>query len=389
MGPFRSLARWLIVGLVAMGAGSFVIARGQQAPGDESVRSITPPSHPLPPEDESKDVTKFSYIVYGDTRGRRDGKELQYEHSLVVEGILAAIKERDSTAYPVRFVIQTGDAVVNGGDARQWNMSFIDLVNRITQEGGVPYYLAPGNHDVTTARELASPGRQQGLRNYLSAISQLIPPDGKPRRLSGYPTYAFGYGNAFFLAFDSNIAGDEKQFDWVKDQLDHVDRDRYPLIFVFCHHPAFSSGPHGGARVEIPTAEIRKRYMPLFHKYHARILFTGHEHFFEHWVERYSEGSKRYRLDEILTGGGGAPLYPYSGEPDLHEYVEGNKDAKVSLEHLARPGTDPGDNPYHFVIVTVDGERLSVEVKGVDWGQHFHPYRSNHMTLEDDPAMDK
>ncbi len=53
--------------------------------------------------------------------------------------------------FPVRFVLQSGDAVTNGRIANQWNTSFIDVVSRLTQEGNVPYYLIPGNHDVTTA----------------------------------------------------------------------------------------------------------------------------------------------------------------------------------------------------------------------------------------------
>lgn len=361
---------------------SIALGRAQY---QEEVRSIAPPLHPLPAEDVSRGVAKFSFVVYGDTRGKRDGKELQYEHSFVVDGVLSAIKRMDTTLYPVRFVVQTGDAVVNGGDPHQWNASFIDLVNRITQQGGVPYYLAPGNHDVTDARELKSTDRQKGLKNYLAAISHLIPPDGAPRRLAGYPTYAFGYSNAFFLAFDSNIAGDTTQFDWVKSQLEGLDRNRYPLVFVFCHHPAFSSGHHGGTRVEVPTEEIRKRYMPLFRKHHVRILFVGHEHFFEHWVERYQDAQGRsFRLDQVVTGGGGAPLYWYTGEPDTRAYLKANEAEHVSLEHLARPGDEPGDNPHHFVLVRVDGENVDLEVIGVDWGRNFRPYRTRKMNLQDD-----
>ena len=61
------------------------------------------------------------------------------------------------------------------------NVSFVGLVNRLTTEGGVPYFLAPGNHDVTSSDDLASPGRAEGLRNYLSAMAKLIPPDGATR----------------------------------------------------------------------------------------------------------------------------------------------------------------------------------------------------------------
>src|SRR5262252_4665155 len=178
----------------------------------EPVRAIKAPRTPLPGEKDSAGVNRFSFIVYGDTRGRRDGYELQYEHSLIVNSALATIKKLETTPFPVRFVIQTGDGVTNGAIGRQWNASYVDLINRLTQEGGVPYFLAPGNHDVSSATTRDDPRRQPGLKNFLSANAELIPPEGSPRRLAGYPTFSFGYGHTFFIAFDSNIAGDEKQF---------------------------------------------------------------------------------------------------------------------------------------------------------------------------------
>jgi len=359
-------------------------ASAQTTPAPEQVRAIAAPRKPLPAEAVSAGVTKFSFIVYGDTRGRRDGTQEQYEHSLIVDSAVATIKRLAGGPAPVKFVLQTGDAVVNGGDARQWNRSFVDLINRITTEGGVPYFLAPGNHDVSGAPTLDAPIRKEGLRNYLSAIANLIPPDGAPRRLDGYPTYAFGYGNAFFIALDSNIATDDKQFEWVKSQLEGLDRTRYRHIVAFFHHPAFSSGPHGASVVEPPSAALRARYMPLFRRHRAAILFSGHEHLFEHWVERYEDAEgRKYRLDHVTTGGGGAPIYPYRGEPDLREYLKTNAAEKVSLDHVVRPGMNPGDNPYHYLLVQVDGDRIRLEINGVDWGRGFQPYRSNSTELRD------
>ncbi|HEY3134842.1 MAG TPA: metallophosphoesterase [Blastocatellia bacterium] len=355
----------------------------QQTQPPEQVRAIAAPRNPLPAEASSAGVTRFSFIVYGDTRGRRDGVQQQYEHSLIVDSVLDTIKRLESGPSPVKFVIQTGDAVVNGRDASQWNKSFVDLINRITTEGGVPYFLAPGNHDVTPAAELEAPMRKEGLKNYLGAIANLIPPNGTPRRLDGYPTYAFGYGNAFLIALDSNIAADDKQFEWVKSQLDGLDRKRYRHVIAFFHHPVFSSGPHGGAIVELPTAALRARYMPLFRRHRVAILFTGHEHLFEHWIERYEDAQGKHRLDQIVTGGGGAPLYPYRGEPDLREYIKANAAEKVSLDHLVKPGMNPGDNAYHYLLVQVDGDRIRLEVTGIDWGRDFRPYRSNATELKD------
>jgi 3',5'-cyclic AMP phosphodiesterase CpdA len=359
------------------------LSAGAQQPGAERVRAIAAPATPLPSEQASRGVTKFSFIVYGDTRGRRDGVEPQYEHSLILDSMLTRIKQLAATPYPVRFVIQSGDAVLNGRDPKQWNISFIPLIDRLTREGNVPYFLAPGNHDVTSALTADSPERAIGLRNYYDAVAALIPRDGSPRRLSGQPAYAFGYGNTFVVSFDANVAGDEKQFQWIKNQLDGLDRARYTNVVAFCHEAPFSSGPHGAAITEAQTTTLRTKYMPLFRAHHVRAIFSGHEHLFEHWVERYTDAGGPRRMDLIVTGGGGAPLYTYQGEPDLRDYIKAGEASKVAVEHLVKPGIERGGSPYHFLVVRVDGDNLDLEVVGVDWGVGFQPYRSNRVELKD------
>ncbi|MEK6612581.1 MAG: metallophosphoesterase [Gemmatimonadota bacterium] len=343
------------------------------------------PRKPLPSERATAKVKQFSFIAYGDTRGRADGRALQVEHGLVVESMLATIKTAAKTRDPIRFILQSGDAVVNGSIASQLNVSYIPLINRLTQEGNVPYLLSVGNHDVGSSTDLASIRRVDGLHNYFATNARLIPAVGSKRRLAGYPTYAFGYGNTFFIAFDSDIPDDSVQFAWVKAQLEGLDRKRYVNIAVFYHHPAFSSGPHGGPRIETQAASVRARWMPLFRRHHVRLLLTGHEHLYEHWIERYTDATGTHRIDQIVSGGGGAPLYKYTGEPDLTEYLKTNASDQVSLEHLVRPGADSTGNPYHYVIVHVDGTRISLEVIGVDWGRDYAPYRSSAASLDDAP----
>jgi hypothetical protein len=123
--------------------------------------------------------------------------------------------------------------------------------------------------------------------------------------------------------------------------------------------------------------------MPLFRTHHVKAVFAGHDHLFEHWVERYTDDKGIHRLDLVTSGGGGAPLYSYSGEPDLTDYLRANESSKVRVEHLVKPGLNPSDNPYHFVIVRVDGDRLDFEVVGVDSGINWRPYRSNTVQLRD------
>jgi hypothetical protein len=384
--PLRSLSfAFFYLSIVATArTGQQPAAPAAPAAPPVPVQAIAPPREPLPAESASAGVSRFSFVAYGDTRGRRDGTEVQYEHRMVVDRMLTAIRAASTTPYPVKFVLQSGDAVVNGRVAAQWNTSFVSLINRLTTDGGVPYFLAPGNHDVTGTADVESPQRKEGLANYLSAVAGLIPPSGAARRLRDYPSYAFGYGNTFVLALDSNIASDPVQFGWAKAQLEGLDRTRYVHIVAFFHHPPLSSGPHGGARIEAPAQAIRDTYMPLFRAHRVRLIVTGHEHLFEHWVERWTDAAGQVqRMDQLVTGGGGAPLYAYQGEPDTRGYIAADPGAKISLEHLVKPGLNPGDNPYHFLIVRVDGANLDVDVIGVDFGSNFRPYRSNRVPLQD------
>jgi len=378
--------------LAALLAAGGVIARpsAQQgnAPDDIVVRPIEPPAQPLPSEAATARVTKFSFFVYGDTRSQGpsrsgepapDGRELQRPHAEVVDAMMAAARQLAPTDFPARFVVSSGDAVLYGPNGTMWNVSYVPIVERLTREAGLPYLFAPGNHDTTT-RPVGDPEREHGLRNTLSAMSKLMPLDGSPRRLDGYPTFSFGYGSAFFILLDSDIATDDKQLAWVTGQLDGLDRSRYRHVFAVFHHPPFDSGQHGGDILEPPSQAIRALYLPLFHKHHVRMTLAGHDHLLDHFVERYEDGGRAYRMDHLVSGGGGAPTYTYRGEPDLEPYLVENAAQRVRVQHLIKPGAAVEDNPHHFVIVRVDGDRLSLEVVGAGPAAYV-PYGSLRIDL--------
>ena len=124
--------------------------------------------------------------------------------------------------------------------------------------------------------------------------------------------------------------------------------------------------------------------MSHFRRLGVTLLLTGHEHLFEHWVERHrTSAGERKRIDHIVTGGGGAPLYAYRGDPDLRPYLAAHRPDSVRVERIVGPGPKPGDNPYHYIVVHVDGAELFLEVFSVDWGVGFQPYRSNRTRLID------
>jgi hypothetical protein len=362
--------------LVASGIVSAQQATVAPVPQIAEVHAIEPPAAALPGEAASAGVTKFSFAAYGDHRCSCTAEapsEDQRAHAQVVDAMVERVKARADSASPIRFVLSSGDAMFRGQDPDRWAV-YTSIAEKITRVGNIPLFFSVGNHDVT-GMPPGDPGRALGLHYTLEVMSKLMPPEGSPRRLNGYPTYAFGFGNTFFIALDSNIASDVIQLAWVTDQLEHLDRNRYRHVVAFFHHPLFSSGPHSGIqlpdpvthergpdRVEPSTVAMRTLYAPLFRKHHVRLTVAGHDHLFDHWVERYADGGKSYRRDDVLTGGGGAPIYTYQGEPQLEAYLKGGAEQQVAVEHLAKPGPRPTDNPHHFIVVDVDGDNLSIEV---------------------------
>jgi hypothetical protein len=167
-------------------------------------------------------------------------------------------------------------------------------------------------------------------------------------------------------------------------------------VIVFFHHPPFSSGPHSrtsGAdshdkvadRPEPQTLVIRNLWLPLFRKHHVDLTITGHDHLYDHWVEHYVDRGRTYRIDHIVTGGGGAPTYIYAGEPELRAYTSANAAQAVRLDHPMRPGVTTDANPPHFVTIRVDGERLSLEVTGVTRAD-YKPYGNRATAALSDPS---
>lgn len=120
--PFAPGRKMLLALLLASCALPGILKlNGSASPPLETVKAISAPSEPLPQEQTSAKVAKFSFILYGDTRGGQDGFALQSDHARVVDEILSEIKTLRTTKFPARFILQTGDAVVRGEDAHEWN----------------------------------------------------------------------------------------------------------------------------------------------------------------------------------------------------------------------------------------------------------------------------
>src|SRR5882724_9532474 len=145
-------------GALLLGCGlSAVVMAQQPAPPPPvplvwvAVRPIAPPATPLPPEAASATVTKFSFVAYGDTRSSGapevpgDGDVIHPEHTRIVDRMIARAHELSATPFPVRFVLQSGDAVLRGQTGAMWNVSFSPIIERLTKGANIPYFFSAGN----------------------------------------------------------------------------------------------------------------------------------------------------------------------------------------------------------------------------------------------------
>jgi hypothetical protein len=136
--------------------------------------------------------------------------------------------------------------------------------------------------------------------------------------------------DALFVILDSNIPGQERkitdgQYKWLEQVLAAAG---YEHKFVFVHHPLYpekGKGHYYEESLDKYPAD-RDRLEALFAKYKVNIVFVGHEHLY---LRKLMDG-----VMQIITGGGGAPLYT------------GEKEGGF----------------YHFILVTVDGSKVTGKV---------------------------
>jgi hypothetical protein len=108
--------------------------------------------------------------------------------------------------------------------------------------------------------------------------------------------YSFDYGDARFVALDSNASMAmlrQRVVPWLERTLSAAPAWR----FVFFHHAPFSDGFHGG------YAPVRRVLVPAFERARVDVVFSGHDH-------DYQRTHPIRGVVYIVSGGGGARLYP-------------------------------------------------------------------------------
>jgi hypothetical protein len=244
------------------------------------------------------------FAVYGDTRGGH------VVHGQLIEAMLGEAPD---------FVLGTGDLVTRGHDEADWQRFFEIAAPLLAR---VPLWSAAGNHD------LGQTGDEERRFAELFATPAVA---GRPSWASWY---AFDVGDVHVVALDSNAYDRPEQEAWLRADLAAARAAGARAIIATVHHGPYSRGPHGGSPIAVA------RYVPILVAGGVDLLFAGHDHI-------YMRG-ERDGLRYVVSGGGGAPLYP------IKCGVAGKPRCAVA------DGAALALSANHYLSVVVDGGTLEV-----------------------------
>jgi hypothetical protein len=112
-------------------------------------------------------------------------------------------------------------------------------------------------------------------------------------RDSAPPNYryqgVYDYGNSFyavtigpskfiFLNTYSDSSKGSLQYNWLLNELSHVDRSATPWLFVVAHGTFYET--FRKHKDETPQRTMRRAMEPLFKKYRVNAFFCGHDHLY-------------------------------------------------------------------------------------------------------------
>ncbi len=249
---------------------------------------------------------EFSFVVYGDTR------TFQKRNKAVCDAIL------NDPASP-RFVFNIGDLTMDGRVKEEWDQ-FFGAVGDLARK--VPYYPILGNHEYNSSY-------------YYKAFP--LPEGGGTDRIQWY---SFDFGSVHFTVLDADVLLMEKdkekmkvQTDWLVKDLQSARNTKFKVV-VF-HQPFWTN-----VVKEKGNPDLASYWKKIFEDYGVNVVFNGHYHAYEH--------DKENGVDYITTAGGGAPLY----------------ELKPKSEWTSQTVKAVG-NIHHYVIARVDGNTMTLTVKGV------------------------
>jgi hypothetical protein len=296
--------------------------------------------HPMEPL-----ARPLSFIVIGDFgMGVRKPSTPTRSQREVARSLLTAVDEHDA-----RFILTTGDNIYasrrfllwskdSGDEDDDWFFTFFQPYRYAIDR--IPVYPSIGNHDSRETEERDD--REQVLDNFY--IRARLATEEAAGRASLTPGLFYRFrvaSDVEFVCIDTSKEHFFKRrlFDYPKHQ--EFLRGAFPprqqggirWRIPFCHHPPFCAGPRH------TNTDGMERLVTLFEAAGVRACFSGHEHNFQH--------SRWNGIDYFVTG----------AASKIRRGVPGD---------MERAHTESWAAACHFLLVTIDGDTMTVRAVGGD-----------------------
>jgi hypothetical protein len=246
-----------------------------------------------PPDDGR---APFSFIVYGDNRSN------ERAHAAVVRAI-------EGQAFD--FLVNTGDFVAAGSDHAEWHVFFAAEANLLRDHC---VFACIGNHELV---------QDEAATNFLTYFGARGAGDAGHVDLFG----SFRWASARFFLLNAFQDWSKGELAWLRAELEKADTETgLALRVVVVHRSPWSSGHHGD-----DARALAAGVPELLVRHHVDLVFAGHDHMYERGEWK--------GLKYVISGGGGAPLYP---------------------DITAKASTRRVEATYNFVRVSVEGDAVKL-----------------------------
>ena len=250
----------------------------------------------------------FRFAAYGDTQAQAD------MHTAVVQSMIESDPE---------LVIHCGDLTSVGRNYDYWDREFFGPAGPLMKN--TVMFPALGNHEYYFSGPMwffeffSLPGNEQW--------------------------FAYTYSNVRFIALNTNedVAPGSAQYVWLESELQSADYSAAKWHVVYFHHPAFTC-----AGLYVDDLDVKQYLVPLFEDYGVDIVFSGHNHLYE----RYLNNGIYY----IVTGGGGGgldSLDPDTEAPIRQVGYERHHHCVVDVAAVTMRLSARGTNGVEFDTVTL------------------------------------
>lgn len=239
--------------------------------------------------------TRATFAVIGDNEGLND----------TYTSFISRMAKDDS----IQFIVHTGDLTDDGGES-----NFKATLDQMKNAGYTkPFYVAPGNHDITP----------ESSRELFEASFGKIP-------------FSVDTGSVHLVILDNSerkIGFTDETLTWLEQDLKKAGDKTIILVY---HRPF--GYPFANLLGDDETKASRvtnEKFKTLIAPYHVATIFAGHVHTYFQYPFLIGSGDTAQSIPLYVTGGGGDP----------------EESALSTLFH----------EKYHYLKVTVEDGQVQVE----------------------------